>query len=149
MSSHIHHHPTLSAGLAADCPRCIELAHTGATMSPGFDDRAERIEEIRAYLDSPAARWAPCGSLDGLDDELEWLERSLRNGRLSADELAEKMRETYQSAGAAAVMDYLAEHGDNVSAERIYWAPCAGCDDITPMLLNLCLVCESAVTPSA
>lgn len=78
MSSHTYHHPTLSAGLAVDCPRCAELVETCATMSPGFDDRAERIAEIDAYLRSPAARWAPCGTLDALDWERANLERSLK-----------------------------------------------------------------------
>ena len=44
--THTYHAPGITAGLAASCPRCAELAelidHHGYTASPGFDDRKPR-----------------------------------------------------------------------------------------------------------
>ena len=62
-----------------DCPDCDGggIIDTRSHYSPGFAQwiaATQRIAEIDAYLRSPAARWAPCGTLDALDAERAELE---------------------------------------------------------------------------
>lgn len=42
---HKHHDDGLTAGLAAGCGRCRELALGGEALSPGFDDRGEVLAD--------------------------------------------------------------------------------------------------------
>lgn len=94
-----------------DCPDCDGggIIDTRPHYSPGFaqwlaqavkeddpangghgiltidDDAADaqRLDEIDAYLASPAARWAPCGTLDALDDERAELQRRIEDRRIA------------------------------------------------------------------
>jgi len=48
------------------------------------DADAQRLDEIDTYLRSPAARWAPCGTLDALDDERAELQRRIEDRRIAS-----------------------------------------------------------------
>lgn len=48
------------------------------------DAAAQRIDDIDAYLRSPAARWAPCGTLDALNDERAELQRRIEDRRIAS-----------------------------------------------------------------
>jgi len=60
---HVYHDPTLSAGLAADCPRCRQIVANGEDTSPGFDDRATDTRRAAAHMPDTVTRVHP--SADG------------------------------------------------------------------------------------
>lgn len=43
---HSIHPPTLTAGLAADCPRCRQIVETNEPTSPDFDDRTPTTTDV-------------------------------------------------------------------------------------------------------
>jgi hypothetical protein len=63
---HAFHSPTLSAGLAAGCTRCEQIAATSEATSPGFDDRPDwQRLGFSSWADWAQEHGTPCEHCDG------------------------------------------------------------------------------------
>ena len=71
-----YHVDRIGAREAGDLVEQHHYLHRRPNVSHAFGLIADtgRVDEIDAYLRSPAARWAPCGTLDALDAERAELE---------------------------------------------------------------------------